>query len=83
MAAIGKKVIEETGFMLMGHLNDYQDKIDTAYHDCDDDLTVTLKAKYSPAGSAVNIDTSISFVAEKVTAKASRVVDEKQMSLLE
>jgi len=81
VATIGDKTITETGDMLQGHLWDYRKSIDEAYCECDNALTVTLKAKYSPSGSGVKIDTAIDFIAEKIKDSSSRIIDENQQPL--
>jgi hypothetical protein len=68
-------ILEEAADMIKGHLFDYQKDIDRAYLSCDNTLTVSLSAKFSPKGSGVKVDTNINFTPEKIKDKASRVID--------
>ena len=74
------------GEKIQGHLFDYEKALIEAYLKADDSvLTVDLKAKFSEERAIIRIDTSISFVAEKVKDKGLSYYDPdgkpKQMTI--
>lgn len=71
---ITKEVIEEairSGGVL---LSNYQDKINKAFLEADDDLSVALKFNFKPAGDGVMVRADLNFVAEKVKDHATKLV---------
>lgn len=85
MLTIGEKTIAKTVQMLERHLRDYKKDMNEAYLKAEGPLDVTLKAKYSAPqnGDGTKIDTSITFVAEKIKDSMKATVDEKQRELFD
>lgn len=63
---ITEEIIEKTAEMLKGHLDDYSDQIGAAYSDNEENLKITLGAKYSFKKGKFKIETSINFTTEQI-----------------
>lgn len=55
------------------HLTDYQSEINKAF-DTMESVTISLSCKLTPEGNNIQVQTNISFVADKVTDKGLIIV---------
>lgn len=78
---IGEDTIQEVIDQVDGLLNDYRKEINEAFLKARGALDVALSVKISPDGDGLLVETGISFVKDRVKAKASGTVIEGQMKL--
>ena len=83
MAAIGRLTIEAISGSIKRQLIEHEFKLDEAYRKAEGSFDITLKAKVTPSKGGNEIQTSISFVAEKISDTVKFHVDEEQRSLFE
>ena len=79
---IGEQVRKRTAEMFYNLLNEHRHKIEEAYCNEDNDLSIAFPVKYSPGKKGgTDIEVNINFVAERVKAKSKSNVDERQRVL--
>jgi len=81
--AIGPLVINAISASLKELMGENVVSMDKAYLNADGPLDITLKAKIKPTKFGSEVNTSISFVAEKITGSATFDISEDQMDLFE
>ena len=76
MTSINKEVLELTGQKLQGHLYDYEQAIEKAYLTLEEGaLSIALGVKFSEEKGCMRVETSITFVADKVKDKGLLLYD--------
>ena len=79
----GPKCIDEAVDQYRQLLEAYQSKIDEAYLRNPDEMGISVSVKLSPGKTetALNIETGLSFVAERIKDKTKGSADERQMKI--
>jgi hypothetical protein len=84
MARINKEIMKKAAEMVYGIFMENGGKIDQAYRADDGALSVSLKARFSPApGGRVEVKAGISFTESKVRDSVVQIIDPDQMQLFE
>jgi len=71
---ITRQVVESAGNLCGILLKNYQHKINSAYLEADDELSVALKVSFKPSGSGVKVKADLNFVSERVKDSAAETV---------
>lgn len=78
---IGPKTLSVMSEMITGLLNGHTNEINQAYLNAEGKFSISLGIGVSEAKEGVKLETSMSFVSDRVKDKSIRVVDERQMEL--
>jgi len=79
---IGERTIAEIGSQITGLLEDYQGKVNEAFLKSDAGLTISFSVSIAPAQNGFEVETGMSFTAEKIKDKTEKkIVSEVQIAL--
>lgn len=71
---ITQEVIERATNLVKKVSQDYQEKINMAYLDTEDELSIAFKVTFRPKGDGVHIKVDLNFVADRVKDSAEDTV---------
>ena len=79
---IGECTIAEIGSQVTGLLEDYQGKVNEAFLKSEAGLTISFSVNIAPAKNGFEVETGISFTAEKIKDKTlKKIISEIQLAM--
>ena len=83
MAHISDEVVKQSIIGIKGILEEYKNELERAYCNAEDDLTVSIRLRYSvpKKGSGISIQTDLSFMLEKIKIKTETIIDPNKDNL--